>query len=72
MSKTNEKANNKEYFVTFRIDGRFVAKVTATDLETAKKEAIEYYQDADFGVLECVDSDIVVVEDEQGNYVYEK
>ena len=71
MSKTNENAGN-DYYVTFRIDGRFVTKVTAENLEEAKKEALEQYYDADFGVLECVDSDIVVVEDEQGNYVYEK
>ena len=61
-----------EYYVTFRIDGRFVTKVMAKNLEEAKNEALEHYYDADFGVLECVDSKIVVVEDEQGNFVYEK
>ena len=71
MNKTND-IKNKEYYVTFRIDGRFVTKVEATNLENAKKIALEHYYDADFGVLECVDSEIVTVEDESGNFIYEK
>ena len=63
---------NKEFYVTFRIDGRFQTKVTAENLDAAKTAAIENFYDANFGVLECVDSEIVVVEDEQGNFVYEK
>ena len=61
-----------EYFVTFKIDGRFVAQVTADNVQDAIKEATAAYQDADFGSLECIDADAVVVEDERGNYVWEK
>jgi hypothetical protein len=71
MKKKGNKME-KEFYVTFRIDGRFVTKVTAENLEEAKKTALENYYDADFGSLECVDSEIVIVEDENGSFLYEK
>ena len=68
----SENKMNKEFYVTFRIDGRFGTYVTAENLDAAKTAAIEKFYDADFGVLECVDTEIVTVEDESGNFIYEK
>lgn len=64
--------DGNDYYVTFRIDGRYVAKVTSLDLEKAKEDAVFEYYDADFGTLECVESEIILVEDENGNYLYER
>ena len=70
--ESNSKPDGNDYYVTFRIDGRYVAKVTSPDLEKAKEDAVFEYYDADFGTLECVESEIIMVEDENGNYLYEK
>ena len=69
MGETNKE---KEYYVTFRIDGRYTTKVTGSSLEEAKEKATDNYVDEDFGALECIDADIVIIEDDGGNYVYEK
>ena len=68
----SENKTNKEFYVTFRIDGRFGTYVTAENLDAAKTAAIEKFYDADFGVLECVDTEIMKIEDEKGNYLYER
>lgn len=61
-----------KYYVTWAIDGRFVAEVEAESELEARNKSIELYQDADFGVLEDIEGDPVVVEDERGDYVWEK
>ena len=60
-----------KYYVTYYVDARYVAEVEADNLEEAKVKAEECYLDADFGVAESIDGEIVIVEDEDGNYVYE-
>ena len=60
------------YYVTFKIDGRFTAKVEAESVESAIEEATAEYQDADFGTLECIDAEAVYAEDQNGNFVFEK
>lgn len=62
----------KSYLVSFRVDGRYVVEVYAKDVESAKEKATQEYMDADFGELgEVVDDEIVTVEDEHGNIVWE-
>ena len=63
---------NKKYYVKMKVVGRFVAEVTASDIEEAKRKAEEQYQDADFGPLEDIESEPVVIEDENGDYLWEK
>lgn len=61
-----------KYYVTYKIDARYVAEVEANSLEEAMKKAELEYIDADFGVASDIDSETIVVEDENGNYVWER
>ena len=61
-----------KYYVTYAITARFVAEVEADNLELARKEAQNKYWDADFGVAEDIDGEQIIVEDENGNYIWEK
>jgi len=62
-----------KYYVTYAITARFVAEVEADNLDLARKEAQNQYWDADFGVLaEDIDGEQIIVEDENGNYIWEK
>lgn len=62
----------QDYYVTFAIDGRSTFKVEASDIESAKREAECEFQAADYGeYLEIVDTKIISVEDEDGNFVFE-
>ena len=59
----------QNYYVTFAINGRSTFKVEASDPESAKREAECEFQAADYGeYLEFVGSDIISVEDEDGNF----
>lgn len=61
-----------KYYVTYRIDARFVAKVEADSLEEAMKRGQYEYFDADFGVARDIDAEAIMVEDENGNFVFER
>lgn len=61
-----------KYYVTYRIDARYIAEVEADSLEEAKKKADEKWCDADFGVAQDIDGESVIVEDQDGNFVWEK
>ena len=61
-----------KYYVGYRIKARFYTEVEADSIEEAMQKADENYIDADFGVAEDIDGEQVVVEDEDGNYVWEK
>jgi len=62
----------QDYYVTFAIDGRYTVKVEADSVSAAMSAASAEFCDADFGELAEIESDPVIIEDEQGNYVYEK
>ena len=71
--KTSENASGpKQFYVTYKIEARFVAAVTANDLEDAKKAAQEAYIGADFGAATDIDGEPIIIEDEHGNFVWEK
>ena len=55
-------AAEEEYFVTYRIDGRFLALVRAKNAEDALKKAEDEYCAADFGCLRDVDGRAVMAE----------
>jgi phosphomannomutase len=61
-----------KYYVTYKIDARYVVEVEADNLEEARKKAEEEYIDADFGVAEDIDGEDIIVEDENGNYIWER
>lgn len=59
------------YYVTFKIDARYVAEVEANDIDEARDKALDKYIDADFGEAHDIDAEPIIVEDENGNYVWE-
>ena len=61
-----------KYDVSFRVDAQFKVTVDADSVEEAKKVANQSFFDADFGVAEDIDGDIVNILDEEGNFIYEK
>ena len=61
----------KNFYVTFAIDARYTVCVQADNLEQAKREATLDFEAEDFGEMEFVDSKLTIVEDENGNYIYE-
>ena len=61
----------KNYCVGIRIEGRYYTTVSANSIEEAKEKATNDYYDADFGELEVVDMNLVNVEDDKGDIVWE-
>ena len=61
-----------KYFVRMKIDARYTTEVEADSIEEAKKKAEENFSNADFGEASDIDGDVVVIEDPDGNYLYEK
>jgi hypothetical protein len=61
----------KNFYVTFAIDARYTVCVQADNLKQAKREATLDFEAEDFGEMEFVDSKLTIVEDENGNYIYE-
>ena len=61
-----------KYYITYKVDARYIAAVEADNLEEAKEKAEEEFCDADFGETVDIDGEVIIVEDENGNYVWEK
>lgn len=59
------------YYVTFKIDARYVAEVEANSSEQARDMAIDKYIDADFGEAHDIDAEPIIIENENGDYVWE-
>jgi len=62
----------KKFYVTYKVDARFIARVEADNVEDALKAAEDAFVDADFGAAEDIDGEPIVVEDEAGKYVWER
>jgi hypothetical protein len=61
------------FYVTYRVEGRFIAAVDAESIEGAKKLAEEAFDWASFGELdEIVEGEPIIVEDDKDNIVWEK
>ena len=61
-----------KYYVTYKIDARYIAEVEAENIEEAKQKAEGKFRDADFGEAEDIDGEAIIIEDENENYVWEK
>ena len=61
-----------KYYVTYKVEARYVAEVEADNLEEAMEKAESEYIDADFGVAKDIEGEKIIIEDENGNYVWEK
>lgn len=62
----------EDYYVTFKLDARYIVKVRAQNKEEALKKAEDEYISADFGEATDIDGEPIIVEDEKGNFVWEK
>ena len=61
-----------KYYVTYKIDARYIAEVEAENIEEAKQKAEGKFLNADFGNTEVIDGEAIIVEDNNGDYVWEK
>lgn len=61
-----------KYYVTYKIDARYIVEVEAESVEEAKTKAEDKFIDADFGKAEDIDGEAIIVEDINGDYVWEK
>ena len=52
------------YYVTIKVDGRYVAQVEADTIEEARKLGIEEFTTANLNEMEVVKSEDIIVEDE--------
>lgn len=64
--------DTKRYYVIFRVEARFMAEVITHNLEDARKKAESIFTKADFGAATDIDGEPIIIEDEHGNYVWEK
>lgn len=62
----------QNYYVTLRVEARYITKVEANDIDEAKRLAMDNWIGADIGDLEDTTGEVVVIEDEMGDYIYEK
>ena len=60
------------YYITFKVEGRYVAPVEADSLEQAKKLGEQEMWVANLNEMDFVETELVMVEDEKGDYLYEK
>ena len=60
-----------KYYVTYKVEARYIAEVEADNLEEAMEKAESEYMDADFGEGYDIDDEAIIVEDEHGNFVWE-
>ena len=61
-----------KYYITYKIEARYIAEVEADNLEEAMKKAESEYLDADFGEAGDIDGEMFVGDDEKGIFVFEK
>ena len=61
-----------KYYVTFKIDARYIAEVEADSLDDARRKANLKYMEADFGKAEDIYGEDIIVEDENGNFIWEQ
>ena len=61
-----------KYYVEYKIEARYMTEVEANSLEEAKQKADGKFFDANFGEAYEIDGVIAFVENEVGNYLYER
>ena len=61
-----------KYYVTYKVEARYIAEVEADSLEEARKRSNEKFSDANFGDAEDIDGEDIIVEDEDGNFIWER
>lgn len=67
----DEEEARKRYYVTLKVDARYVAAVEGNSVDDAINKAKCEFVDCDLNSSEVVGSKVVVVKDESDNIVYE-
>ena len=60
------------FYVTYKVEARYIAKVRAGSLDEAKALAEDMFCEADFGDAEDIDGEPIIIEDEDGSFVWER
>lgn len=60
------------YYITFKVEARFEASVDADSIEEAMQKAQGRFADADFGEAVDIEGEPIIIEDENGDYLWEK
>ena len=69
VAGTEEK---QTYYVTFQVDTAYVAEVEASSMEEAKQLGTDAFENhCNVGDLQLLGADITLIEDENGDSVYE-
>lgn len=61
-----------KYYVTIKVDAKFVAEVNADNPSEARTKAGIAFSEADFGVATDIDGKAIMVESEDGDILWEK
>lgn len=61
-----------KYYVTYKVEARYIAEVEADSLFEAMRDADAAYIDANFGEAKDIDGEAIIVEDENGNFIWER
>lgn len=69
-SKKREEYN--DFIVTFKVEARYTTPVRARTLKEALELAESEFIDANFGEAEDIDGEAIKVENEEGDYIWEK
>lgn len=60
------------YYVTIKVEGRYVAQVEANSIEEAKEAGMQEFWFSNLNEMEDIEGEPIIIEDEKGEYVYEK
>ena len=60
------------YYAVFKVDSRYKVEIDAKNLEEAKTKAEYEFSGADFGESTDIDGELIIMEDDAGNFLYEK
>lgn len=60
-----------KYWVTYKIDARYIAEVDAESVEESLEKAQDKYLDADFGACKDIEGQAIAVADNYDNIVWE-
>ena len=59
-------------YVIYKVEARYIAEVEADNLEEARNKANEEFFNTDFDIAEDINAEDIIVEDENGNYVWKR
>ena len=72
MKNYVKEKNIMEYYVTYKVEARYIATVEADSTEEALELATSEFSDADFGAASDIDGEPIIAEDEKGKLVWKK